>query len=355
MMDATRTAEPAPARATGETQPTLRLRPYRGRADHPANARIVSDVRGLNGQADLGTLAELDNHYAHLERADLPRDCALVELDGRVVAYGRASWEETITGDHEVACILNVDPAARGVGVEQLLLRHALARSEAIIDGFEPARMTRVVTFVGGRDDHLRAVVEDAGFQRVRQSGQLIRPNFDDIPDIPLPDGFEIRPIDPADSVMHRRVFEAGARAFAQSYGEQAPSEAQFAEFLGQPSFDPTLWRVAFNGDRIAGQILNFLAEPEPDGSRMGWTESISVQPEFRRRGLARALLAESLRTVRDAGATQAALGVDMQNPNRAQTLYESLGFRVVSTTSDYQLGPFRAGERPSLVPEAWR
>ena len=27
----------------------------------------------------------------------------------------------------------------------------------------------------------------------------------------------------------------------------------------------------------------------------------------------------------------------------------------VVSTTSDYQLGPFRAGQRPSLVPEAWR
>jgi ribosomal protein S18 acetylase RimI-like enzyme len=211
------------------------------------------------------------------------------------------------------------------------------------------------VTFVGGRDDALRATVEEAGFRRVRDGGQLVRPTFDDIPDVPLPDGFEIRPIDPHDAAMHRRVFAAAGRAFAQSYGEQAQTEEQFAEFLGQPSFDPTLWRVAFHGDDIAGQILNFMGELEPDGTRVGWTESISVQPEFRRRGLARALLAESLRTVRDAGASRAALGVDMQNPNQAQALYESLGFRVVSTTSDYQLGPFQAGKRPPLVPEPWR
>jgi mycothiol synthase len=345
----------ATAIAVVDADAVPRLRAYRGPADHPAMARVVSEVRGFNGQADRGTVAEMDNHYAHLEHADLPRDCALVELEGQVVAYGRASWEQTITGHNEVACILNIDPAARGRGVEQLLLRHALARAEEIVDGFAPKQATRVVTFVGGRDDALRAAVEEAGFRRLRDSGQLIRPNFDDIPEIPLPDGFEIRPIDPGDRAMHRRVFDAAARAFAQSYGEQAQTEAQYAEFLGQPNFDPTLWRVAFHGDDIAGQILNFMAEPEPDGTRVGWTESISVQREFRRRGLARALLAESLRTVRDAGATQAALGVDMQNPNRAQALYESLGFRVVSTTSDYQLGPFRAGKRPRLVPEAWR
>jgi len=354
-MDATasqslQTAAPAPGAGL-----SLRLRPYRGPVDHPAMVRVIGEVRAHNGQADLGTVAEMDNHYAHLERADLPRDCALVELEGQVVAYGRASWEETIMGDHEVACILNIDPAARGIGVERLLFRHALARSEEIVDAFDPERTTRIVTFVGGRDDGLRGVVEEAGFRRVREGGQLVRPTLDDIPDIPLPYGFEIRPIGPDDAAMHRRVFDAAGRAFAQSYGEQAQTEGQYAEFLGQPSFDPTLWRVAFHGDDIAGQILNFMAEPEPDGSRMGWTESISVQPEFRRRGLARALLAESLRTVRDAGATQAALGVDMQNPNQAQALYESLGFTVVSTTSDYQLGPFQAGKRPALVPEAWR
>jgi ribosomal protein S18 acetylase RimI-like enzyme len=102
---------------------------------------------------------------------------------------------------------------------------------------------------------------------------------------------------------------------------------------------------VAFHHDDIAGQILNYLGEPEPGGGRIGWTEAISVQPEFRRRGLARALLAESLRAVRDAGATRAGLGVDSQNPNQAQTLYESMGYQVVAVTYTYELGPFGPGE----------
>ncbi|MEZ0239584.1 MAG: GNAT family N-acetyltransferase [Chloroflexota bacterium] len=318
-------------------------------------ALIVAQVRADNGDADLGTVAELDNHYAHLEHADLPRDCALVELDGVEVGYGRASWEETITGDLEVQCIINIAPAGRGRGAEQLLLRHALARAEELIGEIGGDRPTRLAAYVVDRDAALRATMEAAGFHKVRQSASLVRPTFDDIPDLPLPDGFEIRPIDPLDRTMHRRVFDASTRAFANSHGEIAQTENQFQGFLEQPTFDPTLWRVAFRGEDIAGQILNYMGETAPDGSRTGFTEGISVQPEFRRRGLARALLAESLRAVRDAGATQAVLGVDMQNPNQARDLYESMGYRIVSITHEYQLGPFPPGARPQLVPEAWQ
>ena len=334
-------ASPAPV-----ADVSLRLRPYRGPEEHPAMARVVAEVRADNGDADLGTVAELDNHYAHLEHADLPRDCALVELDGVEVGYGRASWEETITGDLEVQCIINISPAGRARGAEQLLVRHALTRAEEIIGEIGGDRPTRVAAYVVDRDVALRETMESAGFHRIRQGAQLVRRTFDDIPELPLPDGFDIRPIDPHDRAMHRRVFDAGARAFADSHGEIAQTENQFAGFLEQPTFDPTLWRVAFHGDAIAGQILNYMGEPAPDGSLTGFTEGISVQPEFRRRGL---------RTVRDAGATQAVLGVDMQNPNDAQALYESMGYQIVSITHEYQLGPFPPGARPELVPEAWR
>jgi mycothiol synthase len=334
---------------------TLRLRPYRGRVDHTEMTRVANAVRAFNGDPNLGSVADMDNHYAHLEHADLPHDCALVELDGRVVAYGRASRQEMITGARQVECILNIEPEARGRGVEELLVRHALERSEAIIAEFGREVAMAVMVFVTSRDEAQLAVVEAAGFQRVRAGVQLVRPNLDDIPEIPLPEGFAIRRIGASDRTMHRRVWEAATRAFSGSYGEQAQTEDQYDRWLNGDEFNPPLWRVAFHGDSIAAQILNFLGEPEPDGSRIGWTESISTQPEFRRKGLARALLAESLRAVRDAGATKAALGADSQNPNQAQSLYESMGFRVVATTYDYQLGPFPPGSTPSLVPEAWR
>jgi ribosomal protein S18 acetylase RimI-like enzyme len=57
----------------------------------------------------------------------------------------------------------------------------------------------------------------------------------------------------------------------------------------------------------------------------------------YRRRGLARALVARSLRVLRDRGARSAYLGVDLQNPNQALTLYESCGFRVVNSSLTYR------------------
>ena len=66
------------------------------------------------------------------------------------------------------------------------------------------------------------------------------------------------------------------------------------------------------------------------------------MRKAYRRRGVARALLARSLRTVRDAGAARAALGVDTENVNRALDLYEGLGFRLISDEFVYQ-GPVDA------------
>lgn len=320
------------------TASPLVLRAYRGPEDHPAMTAVANAVRMLNGDRDLGTVADMDNFYGHLEHADLPLDCALVELGGRVVGYGRASRQPMADGTDQVDLIQNVDPAARGLGAEDLLLDHALARASEHVRRGGPGAVIRILGFATGRDPDQRHRLERRGFRLSRRYAQLVRPSLLDIPDHPIPAPLEVRPIDPLDRLMHRRVFDADARAFADSYGQEAPSEAQWEAFIASPTFDPTLWRVAFDGDTIAGQILNYLADPAADGTRLGMTEAISVQPEYRRRGLARALLAESLRAVRDAGATSAGLGVDTENPNEALTLYESLGFRITSETFEYAL-----------------
>jgi ribosomal protein S18 acetylase RimI-like enzyme len=324
----------------------LVLRAYRGPEDHQAMNDAAAAVRIDNGDREIGTVADLDNHYAHLDQAALPRDCALVELDGRVVAYGRASWAELAGGSAQVECILNIRPDARGRGVEELLADHAIRRAREL--NADPAvtrgRRAKLVVFVSGRDGAQRAVLAGLGFRIAGHGAQLIRPDFEAIPDPPLPGDLRVRPIDPADRAMHRRVWEAAARAFADYEGEEKPTEAKYDEFVNDPSFAPDLWQVAFDGDRIAGQILNYLGDRELDGTLIGWTEGISVQPEHRRRGLARALLARSLRVVRDAGATCAGLGVDLRNPNHAADLYQSMGYRIVSENFEYALGPFGPG-----------
>jgi GNAT superfamily N-acetyltransferase len=311
--------------------------------------RVANVVRAANGDPNAGTVADMDTTYARFDQDALLLDCVLVELDAEVVAYARASWEAMAVGGSQVTSIMNVDPAVAGQGLEERLANHILRRAETLIAECGAETESWVSAYVLEREATQLQLFDALGFRRVRSAARLVRPNLDAIPDIRLPDGFEITPISATDRAMHRRVWDASARAFEGSWGEEVPTEQAYQAWLDSARFDPPLWRVAFHGDDIAGQILNFMDEPEADGSRIGWTESISVQPEYRRRGLARALLAESLRTVRDVGATRAALGVDLQNPNQARELYESLGFQIVSVSHELMLGPFPPGSRPRL------
>jgi ribosomal protein S18 acetylase RimI-like enzyme len=323
---------------TSVSAPTLVLRAYRGPQDHPAMTEIAEAVRKDNGDRNVGTVADMDNYYAHLDQATLPLDCGLVERDGVPVAYGRASWRPLLTGGAKIEAVINNPPAVRGSGAAGMLVEHAISRARQLVAEHSNGQPTDLVLYAEGRDHDQRAALEGRGFRVERRHAGLVRPNFADIPDLPIPEPFEVRPVDPNDHAMHRRVWDAAYVAFADTHGEEAPTEAMYDKWLKGEEFQPELWCVAFDGDRIAGQILNYLGPAEADGTVIGWTESISTQPEYRRRGLARALLARSIRIVRDAGATYAALGVDTQNPRQAQTLYESMGFRIVSESFEYVL-----------------
>jgi mycothiol synthase len=324
------------------------LRAYRGPQDHPEMNRVANLVRAANGDPMSMSSDDMDNYYARFDQELLALDCVLAELDGRVVGYARATWEAMAVGGSQVNAIMNVDPGAGDEGIAELLAGHVVARGGTLIRDLAGEAASISVQVLETQAGVL-PVLERLGFRRVRSNARLVRPDLEDIAEVPLPDGFEIRPISATDRGMHRRVWDASARAFSGSWGEEVPTERAYEAWLDGSKFDPPLWRVAFHGDEIAGQILNFMDDVEPDGSRLGWTESISVQPEYRRRGLARALLVASLRAVRDAGATKAALGVDLQNPNDARALYESLGFRIVSVGHELLLGPYPPGSGPDL------
>jgi GNAT superfamily N-acetyltransferase len=63
---------------------------------------------------------------------------------------------------------------------------------------------------------------------------------------------------------------------------------------------------------------------------RRGYSQGVFVRRPWRRRGLARSLLAQTIRMFREIGMEETALGVDTQNPSGALQLYESVGYRAV-------------------------
>ena len=60
------------------------------------------------------------------------------------------------------------------------------------------------------------------------------------------------------------------------------------------------------------------------------------MRPAWRRRGIARALLAASMRSYAEAGLDAAGLGVDTENPTGAYGLYAEMGFVATNTTVMY-------------------
>jgi ribosomal protein S18 acetylase RimI-like enzyme len=164
----------------------------------------------------------------------------------------------------------------------------------------------------------------------------MLRPSLEDIPEIPLPEGLEVRPVT---SEHHTVIWKAAEEAFRDHWGETQWHDEYFDEWQESPTFQPELWQVAWDGDKVAGSVLTFInhQENEEYHRQRGYTEGISVRRPWRRKGLARALIARSFKAQKEQGMTETALGVDAQNPNGALNLYQSMGFEVVKEHRTYR------------------
>ena len=75
---------------------------------------------------------------------------------------------------------------------------------------------------------------------------------------------------------------------------------------------------MAWDGDQVAAGVANAIypAENESLGTRRGWLDSVFTRRQWRRRGLAEALIVRSLHLLSERGMTTAVLGVDAENPS---------------------------------------
>ena len=167
------------------------------------------------------------------------------------------------------------------------------------------------------------------------------------LPVHPLPAGIEIRPVTPE---TERAIFVADNEAFEDHWGHREQGEGDFIARFRGPDVDTRLWRVAWDGDEVAGAVMNaiFRGENETLGVQRGWLDHVSVRRPWRGKGLAKALCAASFQALRDEGMTEAWLGVDGSNPTGALQLYEGLGFGVARRWQAFG----RPLDRPA--PEGW-
>lgn len=317
--------------------PGLAFRHYRGPEDHPAMLRVYSAAHEADGIEEVTTLADFGLNYSTLVNCDPARDIVLAAVDGELVAYARVFWQDLVEGGRSYECFGFVHPAWRRRGIGGALFRHNEQRLREIAAGHPGVEPKWLASEGIDADAGNHAMLTGAGYEAVRWFYEMVAPTLEGIVAPPLPEGLELR------AVMrdqYRRIWEAEAEAFRDHWGEAEWTEEDWARFDANPAHeDPRLWRIAWDGDEVAGVIITTVPveENERHRRRRVYVAGVSVRRPWRRRGLARALLASSLVGARDAGFTSASLGVDTDSPTGAADLYRSLGFAPERTFSAYR------------------
>lgn len=318
----------------------LRFRTFQGESDFPAMLETINSTREIDHEERADTLADITHNYSHLTNCDPYRDLLIAEVDGLMVAYSRVTWwEEEATGCRIYQSFGFVRPEWRRKGLGRAILHHNQRRLREIASNH--AAEKEATRFFEGFTTNFQvgnhALLKSEGYQPVRYGFMMVRPYVENVPDLPLPPGIEVRPARPE---QYRQIWDASQEAFRDHWGYVEPQEEDYQGWLGDKSFQPDLWQVAWDGNEVAGMILNYIDHDENETyhRKRGWTESISVRRPWRRKGLARALLARSIKMHRDLGMTETALGVDAENPNGALQLYESMGYQTIRELTTYRM-----------------
>ncbi len=314
-----------------ELAPGVVLRGLNSARDFTGMAAAYNRWAAAGGIERALTAHELATQYEHLENSDLARDVAVVEgLEG-VIGYSRCEWrEEPVSGLRVYTHRIVLPPEWCGDSIEAALLARTEARLRQVASEHPASIQKYFQVMIAETQTATVDLLMRHGYQPARYDYTMLRPTLDDIPELPLPDGIEVRPAIAAD---YRRIWEADNEAFRDHWGYTPMGDQDYERWRSEATFDPSLWRVAWEGDQVVGMVLAFVnATENAEYNRLrGYTEDICVRRPWRRRGIARALLARSLRGLRARGMTEAALGVDSENTSGALRLYESLGFRPIN------------------------
>jgi mycothiol synthase len=297
---------------------------------------IANAIRRAEGTDFSTTDEQFAQFYADPPGSDPATDVAVAEIDGQIVGYGRAAWHEELSGTRIYEVIPFLDPALAGSDLFVALV-DALEARDRLIAADHPAGEKHFETFGGDLAPERNALLEARGYEPVRYFYSMLRPTLDDLPDAPLPEGLEIRKVRPEHLPA---IWAADQEAFRDDWGFFPGDDAEYERFRTDPVMsDTSLWRIAWDGDEVAGQVRSFINADENRrlGRLVGHTEHISVRRPWRRRGVARALIAASFPLLRARGMTQAALGVDTENTSGALRVYEGCGFRPVTRTTTYR------------------
>ncbi len=331
--------------------PGLSFRPFRGQGDYGC----IADVLTISQRADHYERSVSAEYIAKvfatsLTNCDPATDMLMAEVGDKLVGYIRGWWEAESPSLYLYKHLAVLLPAWRRQGIGHVLLNWMEGRLKNIAAAHPPEASKFFQVSVSQFQENTAILLERAGYQPARYFFEMVRPSLEDIPDLPLPDGLEVRPVTPD---QYRAIWDSANGSGQEEWGSSEPTEAAYQEWLKDDLFQPSLWQIAWDtrtGNPV-GHVLTYIHHEENRqfDRKRGYTEGVGVSREWRRRGLARALICRSLQAQKVAGMTESALVADSESTSGVTRLYESCGFQIIKRDTVYRK-PLYPGSKPGQV-----
>lgn len=308
---------------------TLTLRPFDIARDIPAQLDIINACNAHGGFEAEVSEGELRNDWQHAVNCAPAEDCIVAEIDGVPAGFGSVEWRM----NDEQAQLFHLDGGVhpsfrrRGIGAAILAWQERRAAHVAAATAHAGPRVLQTSAF--SSDHGFLTLLRRSGYDVARYMFLMVRDLTQPVPELPIAAGLTVRP--PAPDEL-RRVLEGRNEAFRDHWNHREWTDADYERIAGDPMARPEWWLVAWDDatGEPAGAVHVYVydADNARFGIKRGWADQVWVRRSWRKRGLARALLARTFDQLRGMGMSEAALFVDAQNLSGALGLYEGMGFR---------------------------
>src|SRR4051794_9749245 len=248
-------------------------------------------------------------------------------------------------GHIEGYVVTEVDPEGREILVDaysrpgvdpsvvDVLLTHGLAYARAEVAKLADPKGWVCISgaFVG--DDVYVAALSRAGFTPVRRFHRmrvdLTQTVRQEVP--ALPSGTVISVVSEDDQPVIHEVLE---EAFVGHWRHVRRQWEDWSSFFHNRGYDPSQWWLVTVDGEPAAALVGNEAFAEVGTS---YVSMLGVLPQYRGRGLGRALLLTAFAEAERRGRTSVRLGVDTENGTGAPALYASVGMAPVETIEAYE------------------
>ncbi|WP_088893530.1 GNAT family N-acetyltransferase [Leptolyngbya ohadii] len=313
---------------------TLTARSYAGQIDLQSITDLINQCEAADREEEFYSVEEVEQELTS-PGFDPAKDMRLWETDGKLLALGELWISDADDPNLTAFLCIFVRPDRRYQGLEQ----ETIAWAEARLRQVGQMRQQQPVLQCSSVDWQHQTIeiLEKSGFAIERRFYTMRRLLTEPIPAPSFPEGFRL--INGRDGLDNAALVELYNQTFIDHWNFHPMTIEDLQHMMAEPNYRPDEFLVVAAPDGTYAGYCYCASQSEANKhlpQPIGWVHGLRTRRGFRRMGLGRALLLAGLHRLRSTGMELAHLGVDLDNPNQALALYESVGFQPLRTRLIY-------------------